>query len=119
MRSCKATFSCGKSLILSVECSVNTKLATVVNPQRACAARATVVAACVCVCVCVCLSVKSHLISGASVCCKNAVTYSAGNEDQNICGVFSETAPLRRSSAPSLRYDRPFFLKVQSSKFKV
>ena len=42
----------------------------------------------VCVCVCVCLSVKSHLTSGASVRLENAVTYSAGNEGQQICSVF-------------------------------
>ena len=53
-------------------------------------------------CVCVCLSVKSHLTSGASVRPENAVTYSAGDEGQNICGVFSETAPLQRSSTPSV-----------------
>ena len=50
----------------------------------------------------VCLSVKSHLTYGASVRPENAVTYSAGNEGQNICGVFSETAPLQRSSTPSI-----------------
>ena len=49
-----------------------------------------------------CLSVKSHLTYGASVRPENAVTYSAGNEGQNICGVFSETAPLQRSSTPSV-----------------
>ena len=48
----------------------------------------------VCVCVCVSLSVKSHLIYGASVRPENAVTYSVGNEGQKICGVFSEDAPL-------------------------
>ena len=53
-------------------------------------------------CVCVCLSVKSHLTSGASVRPENAVTYSAGDEGQKICGVFSETAPLPRSSTPSV-----------------
>ena len=53
------------------------------------------------VCVSVCVSVKSHLTYGASVRPENAVTYSAGNEGQNICGVFSETAPLQRSSTPS------------------
>ena len=39
------------------------------NPRWACAARVTVVAVSVClsVCVCVCVSVKSHLVSGASV----------------------------------------------------
>ena len=52
--------------------------------------------------VCVCLSVKSHLTSGASVRPENAVTYSAGDEGQKICGVFSETAPLPRSSTPSV-----------------
>ena len=47
---------------------------------------------------CVCLSVKSHLTYVASVRPENAVTYSAGNESQKICGVFSENAPLLRSS---------------------
>ena len=46
---------------------------------------------------CVCLSVKSHLTYGASVRPEIDVTYSAGNEGGNICGVFSETAPLQRS----------------------
>ena len=66
------------------------------------------------VCLSVCVSVKSHLTSGASVRPENAVTYSAGNEGQNICGVFSETAPLQRSSTPSVdghTYSRPFFLR--------
>ena len=54
------------------------------------------------VCVCVCVSVKSHLTSGASVCPENPVTYSAGNRGHKICGVFSETAPLQRSSTPPL-----------------
>ena len=65
------------------------------------------------VCLSVCVSVKSHLTSGASVRPENAVTYSAGNEGQKICGVFSETAPLQRSSTPSVdghTYSRPFFL---------
>ena len=66
----------------------------VINPRRACAARVTSV--------CVCVSVKSHLTYGASVRPENAVTYSAGNEGQNICGVFSETTPLQRSSTPSI-----------------
>ena len=52
--------------------------------------------------VCVSVSVKSHLTYGASVRPENAVTYSAGNEGQKICGVFSETAPLQRSSTPSV-----------------
>ena len=63
---------------------------------------------------CVCVSVKSHLTSGASVCCENAVTYSVGNEGQKFCDVFFETAPLQRSSAPSLddhTSGRPFFLQ--------
>ena len=51
---------------------------------------------------CVCLSVKSHLTYGASVRPENAVTYSAGNEGQKICGVFSETDALQRSSTPSV-----------------
>ena len=60
----------------------------IINPRRACAARVTVVGS---FCLSVCLSVKSHLTYGASVRPENAVTYSAGNEGQNICGVFSET----------------------------
>ena len=71
----------------------------IINPRRACAARVTVVGS---VCVCVCVSVKSHLTYGASVRPENAVTYSAGNEGKKICGVFSETAPLQRSSTPSV-----------------
>ena len=43
----------------------------------------------VCVCVSVCLSVKSHLTSGTSVRPENAVTHSASNEGQKMCGVFS------------------------------
>ena len=39
--------------------------------------------------------------SGASVRPENAVTYSAGNGGQTICGGFSETAPLQRSNTPS------------------
>ena len=50
---------------------------------------------------CVCVCVKSHLTSGASVRRENTATYSAGNEGQKICGVFSETALLPRSNAPS------------------
>ena len=51
---------------------------------------------------CVCLSVKSHLTYGESVRLENSVTYSAGNEGQKICGIFSETAPSQRSSNPPL-----------------
>ena len=54
----------------------------------------------------VCVSVKSHLTSGASVHRENTATYLAGNEGQKICGVFSETPPLPRSSDPSL--GRPY-----------
>ena len=68
----------------------------VINPRRACAARVTVVGSvCLSVCLSVCVSVKSHLTYGASVRPENAVTYSAGNEGQKICGVFSENAPLQ------------------------
>ena len=61
---------------------------------------------CLCVCVCVCLSVKSHLTSGASVRRENTATYSVDKKGQKFCGIFSETAPLPRSSAPSL--ERPY-----------
>ena len=58
------------------------------------------------------MSVKSHLTYGASVRPENAVTYSEGNEGQNICGIFSKTAPLQRSSTPSIvrpRVQSPIF----------
>ena len=54
----------------------------------------------------VCLSIKSHLTSGASVRRENAATYSVGNKGQKICGIFSKTAPLPRSSTTSL--ERPY-----------
>ena len=54
------------------------------------------------VCLCVCPSVKSHLTLEAFLRLENTTMYSAGNEGQKGCGVFSETAPLPRSSAPSL-----------------
>ena len=73
-------------------CTVRITCSNIINPRRACAARVTVVGS---VCLCVCVSVKSHLTYGASVRPENAVTYSAGNEGQNICGVFSENAPLQ------------------------
>ena len=62
------------------------------------------------VCLFVCLS---HLTSGASVYPENMLTYSADNEGQNSFGIFSETAPLQRSSTPSVEshtYGQPFFL---------
>ena len=65
--------------------------------------------------VCVCVSVKSHLTSGASVCPENTVTYSAGNEGQKICGVFSETTPLRRSSTPSIESHSVGHFPVESA----
>ena len=75
-----------------------------INPWCARAVRVTV-------CVCVCLSVKSHLTSGASVHPENTVVYSVGNGGPKICVVFSETAPLQRSSTPSVEdhtYSQPF-----------
>ena len=79
---------------------------TFINPRRACAARVTVVAY-----VCVCVSVNRHLTSGASVRLENDTMYSAGNEGQKICGVFSENAPLQSYSGSSnvrLMRSRPF-----------
>ena len=43
----------------------------------------------------VCLSVKSHLTSGASIRPESSVIYSAGQRGQNMCRVFSETAPFK------------------------
>ena len=52
-----------------------------------------------CVCLSVCLSVKSHLTYGASVRPENAVTYSAGNEGQNICEDLPETTAFKSYAA--------------------
>ena len=60
----------------------------IINPRRACAARVTVVGS-------VCLSVKSHLTYGA----ENAVTYSAGNKGQNICGDLPEMTAFKSYAA--------------------
>ena len=51
------------------------------------------------VCLCVCVSVKSHLTYGASVRPENAVTYSAGNEGQKICGDLPETTAFKSYTA--------------------
>ena len=76
-----------------------------VNPPRMCG-RVIVVALAVCV------SVKSDLTSGVSVHPEISVTYSTNFWGfQKICGIFSETAPLQRSSTPSIEshtYSRPF-----------
>ena len=70
----------------------------VINPRRACAARVTVVV------LCVSLSVnKSPLTYEASVRPENAVTYSAGNEGQNICGDLPETTAFKSYAA---KYER-------------
>ena len=47
------------------------------------------------VCVCVCLSVTQHLASRMFIRPTNDMTYLTGDEGQNICGVFSENAPLQ------------------------
>ena len=47
------------------------------------------------VCLSVCLSVKSHLTYGASFRPENAVTYSAGNEGQKICGDLPEITAFK------------------------
>ena len=77
-----------------------------INPRHACATRVTVlgsVCVCVCVyvcvCVCVCVPVNRDLTSGVSVCPENDIMYSMGNEDENNCVNFSETAPLQRYTA--------------------
>ena len=67
---------------------------------------------------CVCLSVKSHLTYGACVCPENAVTYLTGNEGRKICGVFSENAPLLRSSGVTVVFHTfrwPFFFIYSKS----
>ena len=69
-----------------------------------------------------CLSVKSHLTYGASVRPENAVTYSAGNEGQKICGVFSEDAPLLRSSGVAVVFHTfrwPFFFIAKAVRMRI
>ena len=66
------------------------------------------------VCLCVCLSVsQSHLTYGASVRPENAVTYSAGNEGQNICVNLPETTAFKSYAAKQERksqYANYFYL---------
>ena len=52
-----------------------------------------------CVCLSVCVSVESYLTQGASVCPENAVTYSAGNKGQKICGDLPETTAFKSNTA--------------------
>ena len=75
-------------------------------------------------CLSVCLSVKSHLTYGASVRPENAVTYSAGNEGQKICGDLPETTAFKSYAAKHERksqyanfYDLPAvsFLRLTHS----
>ena len=74
----------------------NVVLQYIVNPRRACAARVTVLGS-------VCVSVKSHLTYGAPVRPENAVTYSAGNEGQKICGDLPETTAFKSYAAKHKR----------------
>ena len=74
-------------------------ISTLINPQRACAARVTVVVLCVCPLVGNSLQKR--------VCLENAVTYSTSNVGQKICGVFSATASFwRYMYGTSALYDR-------------
>ena len=70
----------------------------------------------------VCVSVKSHLTYGASVRPENAVTYSAGNEGQKICEVFSENAPLLRWSGAAVvfhTFRSPFFFIAKAVRMRI
>ena len=62
-------------------------------------------------CVCVCLSVWAHLTYGASVRPKNAVTYSAGNEGQKICGDLPEMTAFKSNAA---KHERKSLLIIQT-----
>ena len=78
---------------------------SVINPRCACAARITVVGS---VCPCVCL--LSHISPlELSVRPENAVTHSAGKQDENFCGVFSETAEIQHFPHCNAILRRPFF----------
>ena len=50
-------------------------------------------------CVSVCMSVKSFLKYRESVHPENTVTYSAGNEGQNICGDLPEMTAFKSYAA--------------------
>ena len=62
-----------------------------INPRRACAG-VTVDGS---VCLSVCVSVTLNLTSQVFVRLTKDTIYLTGNEGQNICAVFSETAPLQ------------------------
>ena len=69
---------------------------------------------------------KSNLTYVASVRPENAVTYSAGNEGQKICGVFSENAPLLRSSGAAVVFRTfrrafrwPFFFIAKAVRMRI
>ena len=63
------------------------------------------------------VSVKSHLTYGVSVCPQNAVTYSAGNEGEKLCGDLPETTVFK-SYATNEYSDLPAvsFLRLTHSK---
>ena len=79
----------------------------VINPRCACTVRVTVVGS-----ACVHVSVNQHLTSGASVHLENDTTYSMGNEDQNVCVDFSETALLQRYIASCIVWQLAIFETV-------
>ena len=66
---------------------------------------------------CVC-----HLTYGASVRPEKAITYPTGIEGRNICGVFSENAPLLRSSRVAILFHTfrwPFFFKAKVVRMRI
>ena len=53
---------------------------------------------------------------------KTLVTYSAGNEGKKICGVFSEDAPLLRSSGAAVVFHTfrwPFFFIAKALHMRI
>ena len=53
---------------------------------------------------------------------ENAATYSAGNEGQKICGVFSENAPLLTSSGVAVVFHTfrwPFFFTAKVVRMRI
>ena len=61
-----------------------------------------------CVCLSVCLSVQ-HVTSRAYFRPENHITYSTGNEGENNCVHFSETAPLQLPALYGYPYSPPFW----------
>ena len=69
----------------------DTRVLSLINPRRACAARVTVVVLCVCVCVCVCLSAPFRPLRVKV----NNTNASSRQEKENKTGDFLKNSPFK------------------------